>query len=201
MPEDPGRMERQPSVAGSHSHRRQTLRERAVEEAKRFLAMFVYIWMWSVLFEVHQWVVLRQVGTRAAITLGFAFFNALVLAKVMLIAEDLKLSRWLRPEPLIYPILGEGLIFSVVFIVFHVVEHVVIGFFKGETVAASVPVIGGGGILGLLSVTLIYFVALVPYFGFRHVSRELGKGRLNAMLFSASGTAHWHPEHVRGGQS
>lgn len=201
MPEDPARMETQPSVAGSHSSRRQTLRERAVEEAKRFLAMFVYIWMWAVLFEVHQWVVLREVGGVAAITLGFAFFNALVLAKVMLIAEDLKLSRWLRPEPLIFPILGEGLIFSVVFIVFHVVEHVVIGFFKGETVAASVPVIGGGGIAGLLSVAVIYFVALVPYFGFRHVSEVLGKGHMKAILFGASGAPYRHPEHVRRGES
>ena len=47
--------------------------------------------------------------------------------------------------------LGEGLIFSGVF---HVEEHVVIGFFKGETVAASIPAMGGGGIVGLLSVVL-----------------------------------------------
>jgi hypothetical protein len=193
-------MERQPSVAGSHSRPRQTLRERAVEEEKRFLAMFLYIYLWAVLFEVHQWIILRQIGG-GVITLGFAFFNALVLAKVMLIAENLKLGRWLRPEPPIYPILGECLLFSVVFIVFHVVEHMVIGFFKGESVAASIPVIGGGGIAGLLSVALIYFVALVPYFGFRHVSRELGEGRLKAILFSVSGTSHWHPEHVRRGQS
>jgi hypothetical protein len=200
MREDPARMERQPSVAGSHSHHRQALRERAVEEVKRFLVMFLYIYLWAVLFEVHQWVILRQVG-HGVITLGFAFFNALVLAKVMLIAEDLKLGRWLRPEPLIYPILGECLIFSVVFIVFHVVEHMVIGFFKGETVAASVPVIGGGGIAGLLSVALIYFVALVPYFGFRHVSRELGEGRLKAILFGVPGAPYRHSEHVRRGQS
>jgi len=38
--------------------------------------------------------------------------------------------------------------------VFHVEEHVVIGFFKGETVAASIPAMGGGGIVGLLSVVL-----------------------------------------------
>jgi len=46
-------MERQPAVAGSDSHCWQTLRERAVEDAKRFLAMVVYTWMWSVLYEVH----------------------------------------------------------------------------------------------------------------------------------------------------
>jgi hypothetical protein len=173
MSEDLARTETQTSVLGSHPHRRrQALRERVVEEPKRFLAMFLYIWMWSVLFEIHQWIVLRKAVGSGAITLGFAFFNP---AKVMLVGRDLKVSRWLRPEPLIYPILGEGLIFSVVFILFHVVEHVVIGFFKGETVAASIPAIGGGGITGLLSVVLIYFVAVVPFLVSGGSVKSLGK--------------------------
>ena len=47
---------------------------------------------------------------------GFAFFNALVLAKVMLVAEDLDLGRWLQRRPLIYPILHESLLLTVLFI-------------------------------------------------------------------------------------
>ena len=50
----------------------------ATRKAKRSLVIFLYIWMWAVLVEVHQWILLRQVG--GAVTLGFAFFNALDLA-------------------------------------------------------------------------------------------------------------------------
>ena len=117
---------------------------------------------------------------------GFALVNALVLAKVMLIAEDLRVGHWLRSRPLIYPILGESLIFTVVFICFHVVEDLVIGLFKEKTLRASVPVIGGGGLAGLLSVATIYFVALIPFFAYRNLGRELGPGRLNAMLFGTA---------------
>ncbi len=174
----------------------QGVRTRVAEEVKRFLIMFLYLWLWSILFEVYRFVVLRQAGINA-VSEGFAFVNALVLAKVMLIAEDLKLGRrWLRPEPLIYPILGESIIFAVVFIVFHVAEHVVIGLFKGETIATSVPAIGGGGLAGLLAVALIYFVALVPFFAVRNVGRELGEGRLKAMLFGGPNGSAEQPLHL-----
>lgn len=156
--------------------------ERAVDEVRRFLVMFLYLWVLFGLFVLHQRILLHQEGINFRMQ-GFALVNALVLAKVMLIAEDLRVGHWLRSRPLIYPIVGESFIFTIVFICFHVLEHLVIGLFKGETLRASVPVIGGGGLAGLLSVAMIFFVALVPFFAFRNVSRELGPGRLNVLLF------------------
>jgi hypothetical protein len=164
--------------------RRRALRERAVEEVRRFLVMFLYIWMWFALFGVYERILLRLHGI-GGVSQGFALFNALVLAKVMLVAEDMKIGRWWRAHPLIYPILTESFAFAVVFIVFHVVEEIVVGVIKGETVAASVPVIGGGGLAGLFSVALLYFVALIPFFAFRNIGREIGERRLNAMLFGS----------------
>ena len=92
--------------------------ERAVDEVKRFLVMFLYLWVLLGLFVLQQRILLHQEGMNFTMQ-GFALVNALVLAKVMLIAEDLKIGRCLRPRPLIYPILGDSIIFSVVFIIFH----------------------------------------------------------------------------------
>jgi hypothetical protein len=33
---------------------------------------------------------------------------------------------------------------------------------------------------------VIFFVALIPFFAFKHVSRELGEGRMRAMLFGTN---------------
>ena len=170
-----------------------TIRGRAVEEAKHFYVVAVYIWIWFALFNLHEQILDRQSGINY-VSQGFALFNALVLAKVMLVAEDLKVGRWWRAHPLIYPILTESLTFAVVFIVFHIVEHLLVGLIKGETVAASVPVIGGGGLAGLFSVGMLYFVALIPFFAFRNLGREIGERRLNAMLFGfAGGSDHTPP--------
>jgi hypothetical protein len=37
----------------------------------------------------------------------------------------------------------------------------------------------------LFSVALLYFVALIPFFAFRNIGREIGERRLNAMLFGS----------------
>jgi hypothetical protein len=167
------------------SGRRQQLKQRAFDEVRRFAVLFVYLWILFGLFVLNERIILRQQGIGFS-SLGFAIFNALVLAKVMLIAEDLNFGHWLDRRPLIYPILHDSFLFTVLFIVFHVVEKVVVGLFEGRTLADSVPEIGGGGIGGLLCVAVILFVALIPYFGFRIVSRALGPGRLNAMLFGTA---------------
>ena len=172
--------------AGSQtSVRGRKMMERAVDEVRRFMVMFLYLWVLFGLFALYQRILLRQEGLTFTAQ-GFALVNALVLAKVMLIAEDLKVGHRLRSRPLIYPILGESLIFTVVFICFHIVEHVVVGLFKRESIAASIPAIGGGGLAGLVSVGLILFVSLIPFFAFRNISRELGEGQLNAMLFGGA---------------
>jgi hypothetical protein len=84
---------------------------------------------------------------------------------------------------LIYSILYESLLLTALFICFHVVEHIVIGRFKGEALATSVPHIGGGGLAWLACVAGILFIALIPFFAFKYIGRALGEGRLRAMLF------------------
>ncbi|OAF15537.1 hypothetical protein AYJ54_39935 [Bradyrhizobium centrolobii] len=161
------------------------LRERALDEARRFAVMFVYLWVLFGLFVLNERIILDQRGIDFAAH-GFALVNALVLAKVMLLTEDLNLGRWMRRRPLIYPILFESLLLTVMFICFHVAERVVIGLAKRETVEASIPAIGGGGFAGVLCVAVILFVALIPFFAFRNVSRELAPGQLHAMLFGTA---------------
>lgn len=152
-----------------------------VHEVKRFLVMFFYLWLLLGLFVLNEKVTLREHDIDF-LPHGFALINALILAKVMLLAEDLNLGARLQPRPLIYPILTEALILSVLFIVFHVIERIVIGLVAGEAFSASVPSIGGGGLIGLVCVALILFVSLIPYFAFRRVSREIGPHRMREML-------------------
>jgi hypothetical protein len=158
------------------------LARRAGDEMRRFLVLFLYLWVLFGLFVLNKRIILHQEGIGFAAH-GFAFINALILAKVMLVAEDLNLGHWLDRRPLIYPILHDAILFTILFIAFHVLEEVVVGLFHGETIADSIPAIGGGGIGGLLCVAVICFVSLIPFFAFRNFSRALGAERLRALLF------------------
>ena len=75
------------------------------------------------------------------------------------------------------------MLLTALFICFHVVEYIVIGRFKGEALATSVPHIAGRGLAWLACVAAILFIALIPFFAFKYIGRALGEGRLRAMLF------------------
>ena len=165
--------------------RTRRLRERIAEEMRRFLVLFLYLWLMFGLFVLNERIILKQHGIDFAAQ-GFAVFNALVLAKVMLILEDLNLGRWLDRRPLIYPILHDAVLFTVLFIAFHVAEEMVVGLIHGQSARSSVPAIGGGGVVGLLCVAVVSFAALIPFFAFRSFSRALGADRLRTLLFGTS---------------
>jgi hypothetical protein len=172
---------------GSAAHPRvQKAKEIAVHELKRFLIMFLYLWVLIGLFVVNEGVTLREHGIPFK-THGFALINALILAKVMLVAEDLNLGARLQSRPLIYPIVTEALLLTVLFICFHVIEKMILGLIAGEDLAQSVPAIGGGGLTGVICVGLILFVSLIPFFAFRRVSREIGSERMREMMLGPRG--------------
>jgi hypothetical protein len=158
-----------------------TAKERVVREVRRFLFIFLYLYVLFGLFTIHETIVLAQYHIRFT-DYGFALVNALVLAKVMLVAEELRLGHRFENRPLIYPVLIKSVLFAIVFIVFRVVEGVLIGLWNGKALLASVPSFGGGGLDGIFSVGIIMSFALIPFFAFTEVSRVLGPGVLRALI-------------------
>jgi hypothetical protein len=157
-------------------------------ETKKFLGMAAYLWVVFGLFAIHESIVLakHQISYKFY---GFAILNSLILAKVMLIAEDLRLGeRNFKDRPLVYPILYKAILFAVTFMCFDVVEEVLTGLVRGKTIAQSIPEFGGGSLGGIFSEALILTVALIPFFAFREIGRVLGADRLKSLLFGASGT-------------
>ena len=154
---------------------------RTLHEFARFATMFAYLWAMFGLFQIHQYVVLAQQHIPFT-QFGVAFLNALVLAKVMLVADDLRLGEWRGRRPLIYPVLLRSALFAVVFIVFDIVEKTLIGVFHGKAVAESIETPGRDGILGVILVAIIIAVALVPFFAFVEVGRLMDPGELTRIL-------------------
>lgn len=177
------------AATGTGGDNRRKIMQRAGHELRRFAILFAYLWILFGLFVLNEQIVLRQRGI-AFSSQGFALINALVLAKVMLVAEDLNLGRWLGRHPLVYRILHDSLLFTALFIIFHLAEHVIIGIIRGQGVRTSIPTFGGGGLAGLLCVAVILLVSLIPYFAFSHFVRKLGWEKTRALLFEADGGEH-----------
>jgi hypothetical protein len=176
-----------------------TLKQRAAEEAVRFLIMFFYLWVFLGILSLHERILLRQEGIGWT-TQTLAVVNALVLGKVMLLVEDLRPARWLPPNPLLYPTLFEAAVMALVFIIFHEIEEVLLGVLHGDTLAASVPAVGGGGLIGALLIAIILFVILVPYLLFRNISRFIGMEQMKQLLLGRH-IAHASPGLRAGSQT
>lgn len=120
------------------AHKPGSFKEKATEELRSFLILFFYLWLLFGVFVVNQGIVLREEGINFTMQ-GFAFINALVFAKVMMVFELFDPGRWLRKRPLIYPILYETLLLTVLFLVVHVLEKVIEGLFHGKTAMGERP--------------------------------------------------------------
>ncbi len=112
--------------AGGTGSRSGTLKAKAAEEFRRFVGLFVYLWILFAVFAINQGIVLRQHDIAWSMQ-GMAFINALVFAKVMMLFEMFDPGRWLRTRPMIYPILYESFLLMILFLVVHVIEKVVEG--------------------------------------------------------------------------
>jgi hypothetical protein len=177
-----------PAEEGGPDRRKLTLKEKAAFQLKEFLGMFVYIWVLSATLGIYESMILAEQHLNYQAQ-GFAIINALVLAKVLLIGEDLHLgTRLFRDKPLIISILYRCLIFTLFIVAFHFVEDAVVGMFRGRTMAEIFPAIGAGSLKVILSRGVVVFVALIPFFTFREVGKVIGKRELWSLLL-ARGTS------------
>lgn len=165
---------------------KQRAKERLIAETWKFLVMVGYVWVVLALLELHRAVVLRQynIGHRLSYRVGFALLNALVLAKVMLVAEDLHVAAGFGDRALFYLIILRSSAFSIILVCFDILEEVLVGMFHGKPFAQSIPMLGGGGLEGALLVGVIIFVVLIPFFGYQEIARVMGKDELLSLMFT-----------------
>jgi hypothetical protein len=162
--------------------RQRQLRERASEEFRRFIVIFLYLWVVFGLLSIHKSVVLSQSHLDYQ-EHSFAIVNAFVFAKVLLLGEHFQFGSRFSNKPLIYPLLHKCFVFSLLLISFHIVESVVVGVWRGKTIASSLPPMLGWNPRGLLSVGAMCFVLLLPFFAFREVARVMGRRALWILFF------------------
>ncbi|MBV8522140.1 MAG: hypothetical protein JOY71_08440 [Acetobacteraceae bacterium] len=159
------------------------LKARAIDEGKKFAIMTAYLWVLFAVFNLHKTVVLQQRGINFE-EQGFAIVNALILAKVMLIADDLKLGTRFTNRPLIYHVLYSSFAFAVVLICFQIAEGAIRAWLHGKPLAEALSDFGAGNLRGVLSLGAIVFVSLIPFFTFRAIGREIGEDQLWQMVFT-----------------
>src|SRR5215831_19938534 len=101
-----------------------------------FLGIAGYLFLLFGILALHESVVSAKNGIEYHFY-GFAIINSLVLGKVILVADDLHFAEWFRERAPIYSILVKSVAFTILLLVFVIIEEEVVGLFKGKTLGES----------------------------------------------------------------
>ena len=159
----------------------QTLKQKAVHGAREYLIISLYLFVVFSLFILYKSMILAEHNIHFELH-GFALMNALALGKVILIAQELHLADRFRDAPLIYPTLLKSFVFTILLACFKIVEDAAVGLFHGKSFQESIADLGGGSLQGFLTLTVLLFVVLIPFFGFTELRRVFGD-RLAGVFF------------------
>jgi hypothetical protein len=110
--------------------------------------------------------------------------NALIFGKVILVAEDFSFAEWFREQRPIYAILAKSVAFTLLLLLFYIVEEVAVGKFQGQTISESFPHIGDGSPRAWLFAIIVISIGLIPFFSFRVIGRVFGERELRSLFLT-----------------
>jgi hypothetical protein len=161
-------------------------KQKIIHELRQLLGIFLYLAVFFIVLRTYTNLILAEPQTIYA-AYGLTLLKALALAKIILTGETLRLGERFRERPLIVPTLYNTVIFSIFALAFEVVEHFVLGWIRGKDYAEVLAEFLDKGWPHLLAVTLVIFVAFLPFFAFRATEHALGEGKLKELFFNTRG--------------
>jgi hypothetical protein len=151
-----------------------TLKQKVLHETEKMVGYTIYLTVVIGIFNYYRRLVLKEYEI-TYLHYGYGLIEALILAKVILIGEALKLGERTRAlrGPLAIPTLYKSLMFGILVAIFTVLEKLVIGAIHHEDLARIALDVVSKGKDEILARILIMFVAFVPFFAFLELQQEL----------------------------
>jgi hypothetical protein len=155
------------------------MKEKIAEQLKELLFIFVYLAFFFCAIDTYRMLLLNELHV-SYFAYGAALINALVIAKVILIGEDIHLGRKQEAKPLLLSAVYKAFVFGLLVFGFHILEEAIKRLVHGESTAAAIHALR---IDDLLARTVVVFCTFIPLFGFLELRRAIGEGTFNDLLF------------------
>jgi len=128
---------------------------------------------------------------------GISVIKALVLGKVVLVAESLRLGRGFEDKPLIVPTLYKSIIFTVCVALFNVIESMILSFVHGIGPMGAVDKLMSQFNHEWLAGALVVFFAFIPFFALRELRRVMGENTLRQLFFQRRSAIRTGPDRAQ----
>src|SRR5688500_3295821 len=156
-------------------------KQKILHELKSYWLLVLYMAIFFGVFTTYRRLLLAHYGINYA-DYGISVIRALVLGKVVLVTENLRLGQGFKEKPVIVPTLYKTFLFTVCVAVFDIAEHLVRGLISGLGAMGAVDEVMTRFNYEWLSRALVIFFAFIPFFAVRELRRVLGEGAIDIFL-------------------
>jgi hypothetical protein len=151
-------------------------KQKIIHELKTVGWVSLYLALFFCALSTYSMLMLHELNvTNSYFRYGFAIINALVLAKIILIGEYIRLGKKHESKPLILAVLYKAFLFSLLVAAFHILEESV------KRLVFQIQI--GFRVDEMLLRNLVVFSFLIPFFAFWELRRVLGEGKLFDLFF------------------
>jgi hypothetical protein len=158
------------------------LKEKAAEELRLLVLITVYLAVFFVSFDTYKRLLQRDEGV-SAFRYGYALFEALIVAKVILIGKAIGIGKNAGRRTVAWAVVRSSLFYGLLVLAFEILEEVVVGLIHHKTLVASFEGFLDRGVHEIAGKGLILFVVFLPFFAFWELSRLVGEKKLFAYFF------------------
>jgi hypothetical protein len=156
--------------------------QRAKKEFLGYLGISAYLALFFCALVIYTRLILRQYSIYdETLNLAFALINALIIGKIIVLGEMIRLGKYTATSPLYLAVLVRAFLFSLLVVVFHFAEEFVERLYRGEP---SGTVFHEIRIYELLARSLVVFCAFIPLFAFRELGHTLGIDKVRQLFLA-----------------
>ena len=160
-------------------------KKRVLDELLKLSISVSYIWVLLIALTLHREIILANYHINYSIKFGFAFVNAVILAKFMWLGEIiLHAEKKAARKALLYSTLWNAALFGVILLVCHLLEEVLVKVWHGSSFAASFSEAVADP-RDMLATMVLMFVVLTPFFFAKGLIEILGKDEIKRLLLKA----------------
>ncbi len=163
------------------SDKMRELKRKLSHEVQAYLFNTGFLLVFLLSFTTYRRLVLAEYHI-GAVEYSFAVIESLILGKVILIGEALKVGTRFEDAPLFVSTLWKTLLFSILVVAFSTLEHVVRSYVHHRPLAEELSFAGAAGLEKLARIQLM-LVCFLPFFAFQEMARIFGGQRLLDLFF------------------
>ena len=162
-----------------------SLKQKVKSELSEYFINVGFLALFFCSYAISRRLILAQYGV-ALDDYFIGFIKALVIAKVIMLASFMRVSKLFEGKPLIFPILYKVALFVLFVILFDVLEGFVKGWISTSSLSGAMEHVTTHHFSKMwLGGLLMVIVSFIPFFALKEISRKLGHEKFKDLLFKS----------------